>query len=63
MGNSRNRVATRNQIRPDRDLVLDVLNLLGDAEPKARDLRPARQVNQFNGRLLRATEPLRSCCH
>src|ERR1700745_1618184 len=52
VGNSRNRIATRNQIRPDRDLTFDALNLLGDAEPKARDLRaPWRRVNQFDAPL------------
>ncbi len=30
MGNSRNRIAARYQIGRDRDLILKVLNLLGD---------------------------------
>jgi hypothetical protein len=64
VGNSRNRVATRNQIRPDRDLTLDALKLLGDAEPKARDSRPIAPRQSVRApSSLRATEPLRSCRH
>src|ERR1700733_5109253 len=61
LGDSRNRIAARNQIRSDRDLVFDSLNLLG-AEHKARELSatrnrrlsicaPPRHVNQFDAQL------------